>query len=174
MEEQQTCLSPLWYRDIFTNTLSYCGITFSFLLLQCDPLQTLKGMRLILLSLFLLKETAKCSKSYLVKIKDGKNLFEVYKSNRLSWWWFKLAECVNRNGQIWILSKATAWIWYSIWKFWVIYVLVSLVFHVFSTEELTSHCKNSDFGRLSFFIDFFVGFHIVWHRYTSEYADFTF
>ena len=44
----------------------------------------------------------------------------------------------------------------SIWKFWVNRVLVSLVFHVFSTEELTSHWKNSEFGRLGFFVDFFL------------------
>ena len=60
------------------------------------------------------------------------------------------------------------WIWFSIWKFWVIRVLVSLVFQVFSTAELTSPCKNSEFGRLSLFIDFFALFHIVWHRYASK------
>ena len=59
---------------------------------------------------------------------------------------------------------------YSIWKFWVIYVLVSLVFHVFSI----SHCKNIFLAVWAFSSIFFVGFHIVWHRYTSEYADFTF
>ena len=42
----------------------------------------------------------------------------------------------------------------SIWKFGVINVLFSQVFHVFSTVELISPCKNSEFGRLSFFIDF--------------------
>ncbi len=46
------------------------------------------------------------------------------------------------------------WIGCSIWKFWVISVLVSLVFHVFSTTELILHCKNSEFCRLRFSIIF--------------------
>ena len=42
------------------------------------------------------------------------------------------------------------WIWYSIWKFWVIYVLVSLVFHVFSTAELISPCKTVNLAVWAF------------------------
>ena len=38
-------------------------------------------------------------------------------------------------------------------------------FPCFSTMELTSPCKNSEFGHLSFFIKFFTWFHIVGHRY---------
>ena len=50
------------------------------------------------------------------------------------------------------------WIWFSIWIFWVIHVLVFLVFQVFSNAELTSPCENSEFDRLSFFIDFLYDF----------------
>ena len=57
------------------------------------------------------------------------------------------------------------WIWYSIWKFWVIYVLVSLVFHVFSTAELISPCKTVNLAVWAFSSIFFAWFHIVWHRY---------
>ena len=59
---------------------------------------------------------------------------------------------------------------YSIWKFWVIRVLVSLVFHVFSTTELILHCKNSEFCRLSFSIIFlhdFILFGIDMHQNRS-------
>ena len=35
------------------------------------------------------------------------------------------------------------------------YHIVFIVFHVFSTAELTSPCKKSEFGRLSSFIKFF-------------------
>ena len=62
------------------------------------------------------------------------------------------------------------WIGYSIWKFWVIRVLVSLVFHVFSTTELILHCKNSEFCRLSFSIIFlhdFILFGIDMHQNRS-------
>ncbi len=46
------------------------------------------------------------------------------------------------------------WIWYSIWKFWVIYVLVSLVFHVFSTAELISPCKTVNLAVWAFSSNF--------------------
>ena len=61
MEEQQTPLSPLWYRNIFVNKHLFT--------LQ---LKSLKGMRLLLLSLFLLEESATSGKSHLVQTKDGK------------------------------------------------------------------------------------------------------
>ena len=49
---------------------------------------------------------------------------------------------------------------YNLWYLWQIWglVLVSLVFQVFSTAELTSPCENSEFDRLSFFIDFLYDF----------------
>ena len=46
------------------------------------------------------------------------------------------------------------WIWYSIWKFWVIYVLVSLVFHVFSTAELISLAKTVNLAVWPFSLNF--------------------
>ena len=60
------------------------------------------------------------------------------------------------------------WMGYSMWKFWVIRVLVCrvfLIFLVFSTTELISQWENSEFCRLSVFIDFFAWICIVWHRY---------
>ena len=38
----------------------------------------------------------------------------------------------------------------------------------------TAHSENSEIGHLSCFIEFFVWFHIVCDRYTSDYAHFTF
>ena len=35
-------------------------------------------------------------------------------------------------------------------------------------HRFTSHCKNTEVGCLSPFIEFFVGFHIVCDRYTSK------
>ena len=62
-------------------------------------------------------------------------------------------------------------------KVWVICVLVSQVFvffGVFSTELLPLPCKITEVGRLSLFIEFFVGFHIVCDRYTLDNAHFTY
>ena len=42
------------------------------------------------------------------------------------------------------------WIAYSIWKNWVIHVLVFLVFHVFSTAELISPCKTVNLAVWAF------------------------
>ena len=47
-------------------------------------------------------------------------------------------------------------------------------FGVFSTELLTLPCKIIEVDRLSLFIDFFVGFHIVCDRYTLDNAHFTY
>ena len=49
-----------------------------------------------------------------------------------------------------------------------------MFFGVFSTELLPLPCKITDVGRLSLFIEFFVGFHIVCDRYTPDNAQFTF
>ena len=62
-----------------------------------------------------------------------------------------------------------------LFKIWVICVLVSLVlvfFGVFSTELLTSHCKNTKSESLDSSIDFFALFHIVCHRYASKKVPF--
>ena len=69
------------------------------------------------------------------------------------------------------------YIGHTLSKVWVICILVSQVFvffGVFSTELLTLPCKITEVDRLSLFIDFFVGFHIVCDRYTLEYAHFTY
>ena len=42
------------------------------------------------------------------------------------------------------------WMAYSIWKNWVIHVLVFLVFHVFSTAELISPCKTVNLAVWAF------------------------
>ena len=46
------------------------------------------------------------------------------------------------------------WIWYSIWKFWVIHVLVCLVFQVFSTAELISLAKTVNLAVWAFSLIF--------------------
>ena len=69
------------------------------------------------------------------------------------------------------------YIGHTLSKVWVICVLVSQVFvffGVFSTELLTLPCKITEVGRLSLFIEFFVGFHIVCDRYTLDNAHFTY
>ena len=69
------------------------------------------------------------------------------------------------------------YIGHTLSKVWVICVLVSQVcvfFGVFSTELLPLPGKITEVGRLSLFIEFFVGFHIVCDRYTLEYAHFTY
>ena len=40
--------------------------------------------------------------------------------------------------------------------------------------KVSASPKNSEFARLSIFIEFFALFHIVCDRYSSEYAHFTF
>ena len=75
------------------------------------------------------------------------------------------------------LSHGTPYIGHTLSKVWVICVLVSQVFvffGVFSTELLTLPCKITEVGRLSLFIEFFVGFHIVCDRYTLDNAHFTY
>ena len=62
---------------------------------------------------------------------------------------------------------------HSIWKKWETVVLVCLVFHVFSKELLTSHCKNTESESLDPSIDFFAWFHIVCHRYGLKKVHFT-
>ena len=49
-----------------------------------------------------------------------------------------------------------------------------MFFGVFSTELLTLPCKITEVGRLSLFIESFVGFHIVCDRYTQDNAHFTY
>ena len=69
------------------------------------------------------------------------------------------------------------YIGHTLSKVWVICVLVSQVFvffGVFSTELLTLPSKITEVGRLSLFIEFFVGFHIVCDRYTQDNAHFTY
>ena len=69
------------------------------------------------------------------------------------------------------------YIGHTLSKVWVICVLVSQVFvffGVFSTELLPLPCKITEVGRLSLFIEFFVGFHIVCDRYTLDNAHFTY
>ena len=69
------------------------------------------------------------------------------------------------------------YIGHTLSKVWVICVLVSQVFvffGVFSTELLPLPYKITEVGRLSLFIDFFVGFHIVCDRYTLDNTHFTY
>ena len=47
-------------------------------------------------------------------------------------------------------------------------------FHKKSAFSATAHSENSESGRLSYFIQFFVWFHIVCDRYASDHAHFTF
>ena len=50
------------------------------------------------------------------------------------------------------------WIWYSIWKFWVIRVLVFLVFQVFSAVELISLAKTVNLAVWAFPSNFLYDF----------------
>ena len=47
-------------------------------------------------------------------------------------------------------------------------------FHKKSAFSATAHSENSESGRLSYFIQFFVYFHIVCDKYASDHAHFTF
>ena len=47
-------------------------------------------------------------------------------------------------------------------------------FHKKSAFSATAHSENSKSGRLSYFIQFFVWFHIVCDSYASDHAHFTF
>ena len=62
------------------------------------------------------------------------------------------------------------WMAYSIWKNWVIHVLVFLVFHVFSTAELISLCKTVNLAVWAFssiFLHDFTLFGIDMHQNRS-------
>ena len=45
---------------------------------------------------------------------------------------------------------------------------------LFSRELSTAHSENTEIDCLSFFIEFSAWFHIVFDRYTPEYAHFTY
>ena len=66
------------------------------------------------------------------------------------WYWYPNPGYHHENPHVLRIPMVVPWIWYSIWKFWVIYVLVSLVFHVFSTAELISPCKTVNLAVWAF------------------------
>ena len=63
---------------------------------------------------------------------------------------------------------------YIVVKNAILFDQFSLKIRFFSRELSNTHSENSEFGRLSYFIQSFVWFHIVCDRYASDHAHFTF
>ena len=93
-----------------------------------------------------------------------------------------LKKCRIRNHHIFGIARTSAFIWH-IWiplkKFCnatrrVCVCIVLVLFGPFPQISTENQWEISEFGRLSCFSEFFVRFHIVCDRYTSDYAYFTF